>query len=443
MSASTIKSVVARQLMGRENPMIGATVITENGSVGNAYCTAGISVGKHEIKFTYDGGTKWKGLGVMNAVNEVNEKIAPAIIGLDAADQFLIDTVMLNLGADDPSKAVGGNATAAVSAAVLKAAAKALDIPLYRHIGGVGAVTLPVAAFGAVGGSNRYEKKLNVGAKPTYSFIAHDFGTFSEASYALWEVVTDWQEFMLKKYGLHAFKSSAYATTAGFVYVPPGIVENERQLWQMLNDIIAKAGYERRIGLQVDIAGECFYNKESGLYENIFAPGGVTRDEMIEIVKEMADKYSFVIVEDPLLEDDFEGHALLTKAVEIQIVGDDLFTTNTERVALGIKYGAANNVLLKVNQIGTITQSLEMIQLAYENGYGIMPCSSRGEGIDIVDYSVGINAGSIRETCLGTAANRFLEIEKELGANAVFAGTAGLSGKRFKRTVKGAQNAYN
>jgi len=440
MKGSTIKSVIARQLMGRENPMIGATVITENGAVGTAYCTAGISVGKHEIKFTYDGGSKWKGLGVMNAVNEVNEKIAPRIIGLDAADQFLIDNVMLNIGGNNPEKAVGGNATAAVSAAVLKAGAKALDIPLYRHIGGAEGVTLPVAAFGAVGGSNRYEKMLNVGAKPTYSFIAHDFNSFSQASYALWEVVTNWQTFMKKTYGLHAFKSSAYATTAGFVYVPPGIVDNERQLWQMLNDTIAKSGYEGKVGLQVDIAGECFYNKENGLYENIFAPGGVTRDEMIETVKEMADKYSFVIVEDPLLEDDFIGHAMLTKAVEIQIVGDDLFTTNTERVAEGIKYGAANCVLLKVNQIGTITQSLEMIQLAYENGYGVMPCSSRGEGLDIVDYSVGINAGTIRETGLGTAGSRFLAIEKELGANAVFAGTSGISGKRFQKKYKENKN---
>jgi enolase len=144
----------------------------------------------------------------------------------------------------------------------------------------------------------------------------------------------------------------------------------------------------------------------------------------------MAAKYAFVCVEDPLHEEDFEGHGMLTKAVDIQIVGDDLFTTNTERVSTGIKAGACKCVLLKVNQIGTITQSLEMIQLAYENGYGIMPCSSRGEGIDIVDYSVGINAGTIRESCVGFGGDRFLEIEKELGTNAVFAGTRGLKGRK-------------
>lgn len=436
MRGSAIKSVIARQIMGRNYPMIGAAVTTENGAVGTAVCTAGISVGTHEVRFRYDGGPKWDGKGVMNAVDQVNDVIAPAVAGLDAADQFLIDGTMLQIGGDDPEKRLGGNAMAAVSAAALKAGAQALDIPLYRHIGGADAVTLPVAAFGAVGGSNRYEPAKNAGAKPTYSFISHGFSTFSDASYALWEVVTNWQEYMKSTYGLNAFKSSAYATTAGFVYIPPRIVESERQLWRMLNEIIAKAGYEGRIGLQVDLAADCFYNRETKLYENLFAPGAITRDEVIATVREMADQYNFVIVEDPLFEDDYEGHAMLTRAVDIQIVGDDLFTTNAERVAEGIRCGAANNVLLKVNQIGTITQSLEMIQLAYENGYGVMPCSSRGEGIDIVDYSVGINAGTIRESCLGTAGNRFLAIERELGASAVFAGTAGMNGNRFRKGSK-------
>ena len=153
----------------------------------------------------------------------------------------------------------------------------------------------------------------------------------------------------------------------------------------------------------------------------------------------MADKYQFVSVEDPLHEDDFEGHAMMVDAVDIQIVGDDLFTTDVRRVSEGIKVGAANCILLKVNQIGTITQALEMIQLAYENGYGVMPCSSRGEGVEICDYSVGINAGTIREAGLGSGGSRFLEIEKELGSSAVYAGTRGLKGRRFQQGEKGAK----
>ncbi|MDR2095324.1 MAG: hypothetical protein LBP76_07375 [Treponema sp.] len=432
MSGSVIKNVFARQIMGRNYPAISATVVTENGTVASAVCTAGISIGTHEVAFAYDGGSRWHGLGVMNAVNQVTELIAPAIIGLDAADQFLIDQTMLSIGGGDPARGIGGNAAAAVSGAVLKAGAAALGIPLYQHIGGIDAVVLPAASYGVVGGSNRYDRLKEAGAKPTYSFIAHTFDSFSEASYALWEAANAWQEFMLTTYGLSALRSSEAATTTGFVYVPPGIVQKEVELWQMMGEIIAKSGYEGRIGLQVDLAADCFYNKQTGLYENLFGPGAMTRDEVIATVREMADKYCFVSVEDPLHEDDFEGHAMITRAVDIQIVGDDLFTTNVSRVTEGIKAGACNCVLLKVNQIGTITQALEMIQLAYENGYGVMPCSSRGEGVDIVDYSVGINAGTIRESGIGSGGSRFLEIEKELGSRALYAGARGLKGSRFQ-----------
>lgn len=434
MSKSTIKQVFARQVMGRKYPAITATVVTEDGTTASATCSAGISVGTHEIPFTYDGGEKWKGFGVMNAIRQVNDVIAPAIIGLDAAEQFLVDHTMLNIGGDDPAAHMGGNALAAVSAAVLKAGAASMGIPLYRHIGGSDAVVLPCAAYGVVGGSNRYDTMHEAGAKPTYAFIAHGFDSFSEASYALWEAVHDWQEFMQRKYGLTPLRSSEASTTTGFIYVSPGIVDREQQLWQMMNECIARTGYEGRIGLQVDLAADCFCDKEKQLYMNLFRKGGMTRDEVVETVKEMADKYQFVSVEDPLHEDDFEGHAMITEAVDIQVVGDDLFTTNTERVTEGIKAGAANCVLLKVNQIGTITQALEMIQLAYENGYGVMPCSSRGEGIAICDYSVGINAGTIREAGLGSGGSRFLEIEKELGRSAVYAGTQGLKGRRFHQT---------
>jgi enolase len=433
MSGSIIKNVFARQIMGRNYPAISATVVTENGATASAACTAGVSIGTHEVVFTYDGGSRWHGLGVMNAVNQVNERIGPAIIGLDAADQFLIDHTMLSIGGGDSAKGVGGNAVAAVSGAVLKAGAAALGIPLYRHMGGIDAVVLPAASYGVVGGSNRYDRLKEAGAKPTYAFIAHAFESFSEASYALWEAVNAWQEFMQGTYGLSPLRSTEAATTTGFVYVPPGIVQKESELWQMMNEIIAKSGYEGRIGLQVDLAADCFYNRQTGLYENLFGSGAVSRDEVVAVVQEMADTYHFVSVEDPLNEDDFEGHAIITKAVDIQIVGDDLFTTDTRRVTEGIKAGACNCVLLKVNQIGTITQALEMIQLAYENGYGVMPCSSRGEGVDIVDYSVGINAGTIRESGIGSGGSRFLEIEKELGARACFAGTQGLKGKRFRK----------
>jgi enolase len=213
--------------------------------------------------------------------------------------------------------------------------------------------------------------------------------------------------------------------------VPPGVVENDWVLWDMLMEIICKKGYGGKIGIQGDLAADCYYDHEKRIYQGLFDSKERTPEQLIETIIDITKKYPFVDLEDPLEEDDFEGHAILTKETGIQIVGDDLFSTTTSRVKKGIAVGACNTVLLKVNQVGSITESLEMIQLAYENGYGVMPCSSRGENIDICDYSVGINATTIRESGLGSIGSRFLEIEEELGCLAQYAGTQGLKGSKF------------
>ncbi|CAK7007882.1 MAG: Enolase [Desulfovibrio sp.] len=434
MKRARIKTVRARQVLSNRGfPAVEALVTTEGGVTASAVCTAGVTIGSHEIAFAYDGGEKYGGKGVSSAVHNVNEIIAPALRGVDASQQFLCDHIMLNIGGPNAKDRLGGNAVAAVSAAILKAGAESLDIPLYRHIGGAAAVTLPAASYGCAGGSNRYIREKSAGTKPTYSFISYDFPTFSEAVYALYDVVQAWQEKMAREFGLTAGNANRSYVTAGFVSVPQGIIQSDFELWDMIAETIAKCGYEGKIGLQGDIAADSYYDNKTGLYSGLFDTTPRGRDEVIEVVKVMAEKYPFVIIEDPLEENDFEGHALITKEVDVQIVGDDLFTTDTKRVAQGVKSGACNCVLLKVNQIGTISESLEMIQFAYRNGYGVMPCSSRGEGASIVDYSVGINAGTIREACLGSAGSRFLAIEKELGKSAVFAGKRGLKGRRFQK----------
>lgn len=434
MNGTFIKAVTARQVFsGRGHPAIEATVITENGARGTVQCTAGISIGTHEVAFAYDGGNRWRGMGVSRAVENVKNIIGPAIIGMDAAKQAEVDHVILNLGGQDAKQRLGGNAVAAVSAAVLKAGATALGVPLYHHIGGARAVTLPCASFGCVSGSNRYGAGRHAGSKPTYSFVAYDFSSFSEAAYALWEVVHDWQATVKHRFGIRPANVSPGYTSGGFCPIAPGMVESDREIWGMLTETICRRGFENRIGLQVDVASDSFYNKETGLYSGLFERGDRNRDEQIAKIMEMAHDYPFVIVEDPLNEDDFEGHAYLAEHSGIQVVGDDLFATNPARVEKGVTMGTANCVLLKVNQIGSISESLEMIHLAYANGYGVMPCSSRGENTDICDYSVGINAGTIRESCLGAPGNRFLEIEKELGPRAKFAGISGIKGKKFER----------
>jgi enolase len=190
-------------------------------------------------------------------------------------------------------------------------------------------------------------------------------------------------------------------------------------------EAIAGAGLEGKVGIQVDVAAGCYYDKEKDKFVGLFSAEDKSKEDLIDLYKDMVAQYPFVVIEDPLDEDDYEGHAIVTKEVKVQIVGDDLFTTNPARVKQGIADGACNTVLLKVNQIGTISEAFDMVQLAYRHGYGVMPCSSRGEGEDIGDYAVGLGTGNIRESGLGPAGNRLLKIEQELGKRAVFLGKAG------------------
>lgn len=422
MSGSTIVAVKARQIMSeRGHPGVEATVITENGAKGVAVSTAGTSTGTHEVAFAYDGGEKWRGKGVTKAVASIHEKISPAIIGLDASNQLEVDSAMLAIG----KSVLSGNATSAVSAAALKAGAASLGIPLYQHIGGEDACTLPVPGSMCLLGSDRYLKSPRAGGKPTLSFMAYDFETFSDASYALWDVSDRWAKYMRDKYGV----GSGYAGSQ--IILGPGHTKSDEELWDAMTELIAKCGYEGKMGLQMDIASDTYFNAETQKFEGLFDSKPRDMDELMAYLAALPEKWPFVVIEDPLPEDDYEATARFTKMVDIQVVGDDLFTTNPERVLHGIKLGAANTVLLKVNQIGTITEAFEMANLAHSNGYGVMPCSSRGEGIDICDYCVGLKVGSVRESGINAPGNRFLEIEAELGSRAKFAGKSGLRGARF------------
>ena len=421
---TTIVSIKARQVYtDRGHPGVEATVVTESGAVGVAICTAGVSVGTHEVEFAYDGGAKWRGKGVQRAVDNANNVIAPALLGMDASRQLEVDDAMLNIGGPGAKARLGGNATAAISAAVLKAGAAALEIPLYQHIGGVTAFTLPVPGTIALVGSDRYGSGARSGGKPSYAFMAYDFETFSEASYACWELSQEWPDALNRRFGVPK-SSSAYHPA-----VPAGLTHHDCEIWDLMVETINKLGYEGKIGIQVDVAAETYWEPGVDRYVGIFSAEPKTKDDLFETYRRMVRDYPFVILEDPLDEDDYEGTALLTKELGIQVVGDDLFTTDPARVQKGIDAGAANTVLLKVNQIGTISEALDMIQLAYRNGYGVMPCSSRGEGADIADYCVGINAGTVREGAIGPTGNRFLAIEAELGPRALFLGRKGLKGK--------------
>jgi len=427
MSGTIIQSVKARQVYtNRGMPGVEAIVTTANGATGVAMCTSGVSIGSHEVAFTFDGGEKFRGKGVLGAVANVNNVIAPVLIGLDAAAQSAVDHAMLAIMPEAKVK-LGGNAVAAVSAAVLKAGANALGIPLYRHIGGANAMYLPVPGVGMVAGDSRYGGGITTpGGKPTMSVMGFGFDSFADASYACWDIHTRWAEKMKKLFG-------GTPSVRDFIVIPEGVFKCDEEIWEAMAKTIGEAGYEGRAGFQMDVATDTYFNKKDGKYYGLFNRMPKTKDELYQFYLRIADEFPFVIIEDPFNEDDYETTAALTREIGIQIVGDDLFTTNPERVAYGIAHEAANTILLKVNQVGTISEALEMIQYAYKFGYAVMPSDSRGEGAAIADYAVGINAGSVRECGMGPRANRFLEIEAELGVNARFIGARGLKGFRNQK----------
>ncbi len=417
-----IRTVYAREVFTeRGHPGVEATVITEDGALGVAVAVAGTSVGKHEVQFVYDGGKRFKGMGVLKAVENVNKIIAPTLKGMDVTKQHEVDGALIGLDETPGKSKLGGNATASVSAAVLKAGAADLGIPLYQHIGGATACTLPVPGVGAVYGADRYGSGERAGSKPSYTFMTYGFKSFSEASYACWEIGKEFERQLKERYHLNPMTRAVRHTP-----IPRGIVEHDRELWDLMADTITNTGYSNRAGIQVDIAAGCYYDSKKDAFVGLFSKGDKTKEDLMELYKYMVTDYPFVIFEDPLDETDYEGHAVLTKEIGIEVVGDDLFTTNTERLKQGIKVGACNAVLLKVNQIGTISEAFDLVRLAYQNGYGVMPCSSRGEGPDIADYAVGLNTGHVRESGTGPTANRLLKIESELGNQAKFAGKAGL-----------------
>lgn len=417
MSAK-IRLIKARDLATRQefsglgNVGVEARVETETGAFGVGVATAGFSVGKHETNF----------VNVMTAVNNINNIIGLALKGEDCRKQKHIDELLLALDGTKNKSRLGGNALASVSAAVLKAGAASLELPLYRYIGGINACVLPVPGVIVIDGGNRYGGGQRAGNKPSYSFIAYGFNNFKDASFACNEIREELERVLRRKF-------NAVKSVTGVCQVQQGSVQHDTELLDAMVEAIENLGYHSRVGIQADVAASTYLDSKKNKFVGLFSKKDKTRDELIDLYKDLVRCYPFVIIEDPLDEDDFEGHALLTRDLGIEIVGDDLFATNSDRLKKGIKSGACNTILLKVNQIGTFSEALDVIRLAYNNGYAVMPCGSRGEGADIADYSVGLNTGQIREGGVGPTAKRLLEIETELAENSIFLGKKALEVK--------------
>jgi len=420
---SFIASVFARQILdSRGNPTVEVDVITTSGVLGRAAVPSGASTGAHEaVELRDNNPALYLGKGVLNAVNNVNTIINEALQGADVFNQKGIDKTLLALDATPNKAKLGANAILGTSLAVAKAAAIEADLSLYRYVGGVGAVTMPVPMMNILNGGSHADNKIDI-----QEFMVMPFGASSFSEGLRWGTEVFHQlKGVLKKRGM----STNVGDEGGFA---PSLGSNEEAI-QVVIEAVEKAGFKpgHDMYIALDAASSEFYNAETGLYE--FASTGERRtsSEMVSYWSDWCKKYPLISIEDGLAEDDWNGWKLATDALgsTTQLVGDDLFVTNTDRLSKGIQEGIANSILVKVNQIGSLTETIQAVQMATANGYTSVMSHRSGETEDstIADLAVALNTGQIKT---GSASrsdrmakyNQLLRIEEELGDDAVYPG---------------------
>jgi enolase len=403
-----IKAVTAEE-MYRQRGHVGlqVTVVTDDGAQGVHMPSSGISVGQYEAAFLWDGGDRWFGRGVLKAAETVNTIIAPKLVGLDVTQQRRIDDTLITLDGTPNRARLGANAVVGVSIAALKAAAHSSGLPLYRYIGGVNACTLPCPRIGlGVAGTYRDPGDTRL-AKPSYELAAFDVHSFSESVYVAEQIRAELMNRLKQTYGPVVARGRSFLT----------VVNDDRDALAAITEAIEAAGYRGKAGIVIDCAAGCYYEAATERYAGLFWAGEKTREDLIEVYKDFVASYPLISLEDPLHEDDFEGHALLTRELGIEIAGDDLFVTNPARVRQGLAVGAANCMVLKIPQIGTVSEAMDAVHLMQRHDGAINPCASRGD--PSAELAVALNAGQVRGD-----ANVLLRIERELGPTATFPGRA-------------------
>lgn len=418
-----ITEVFARQILdSRGNPTVEVDVITEMGTIGRAAVPSGASTGEHEAVELRDGDSTYMGKGVMKAVENVNEIIAQHIVGLSVFEQRHIDQLLLEIDGTDNKSKLGANATLGVSLAVAKAAADTLSIPLYRYIGGVNAHVLPLPMMNIINGGSHAANSIDF---QEFMIMPVSGETFSDSLRMGVEVFHHLAK-VLKAKG----HSTNVGDEGGFA---PNLGSNDEGV-EVILEAINNAGYKagEDIKIALDVASSEFYNKETKKYEFKKSGGGEkTSTEMADYLVELANKYPIVSIEDGMDENDWEGWKYLTDKLgdKVQLVGDDLFVTNSKILERGIKSGTANSILIKVNQIGTLTETIETVEMAHRAGYTCVMSHRSGETEDttIADLAVALNTGQIKT---GSASrsdrmakyNQLIRIEESLYDAADFLG---------------------
>lgn len=414
---STIIDIKAREILdSRGNPTIEAECKLESGTVGRAAVPSGASTGTREALELRDNDNKrFGGKGVLKAVNNVNNIIAQEIIGKDCLMQVSIDKIMCELDGTKNKKNLGANAILSVSLSIAKAACKFLGIPLYRYLGGADAVVLPVPQCNIINGGAHADNNLDI---QEFMIMPYGFPSFRDSIRCASEIFH-----VLKKSLSNQGLGTGVGDEGGFA---PNLSKNQQSL-DLIIEAIKKAGYqpEEEVGIAIDAAASEFYNGKSYRFEG----KDISTDELISIYKDWVENYPIVSIEDGLAESDWNGWERLTKELgeSIQIVGDDIFVTNTSIIKDGIKRNIANSVLIKLNQIGTVTETIEAIKLAKENGWTAVVSHRSGEtgDVSIAHLAVGLNTGQIKSGSLSRSErvekyNELIRIEEELGDAAVY-----------------------
>ena len=425
---AVITAVHARQILdSRGNPTVEVEVLLEDGAFARAAVPSGASTGEWEAVERRDGDKSiYLGKGVLGAVKSVIEEISEEIIGIDAADQRTVDATMIALDGTNNKGKLGANAILGVSLAVAKAAAESADLPLYKYLGGPNAHVLPVPMMNILNGGSHADSNVDI---QEFMIAPIGFENYSDALRAGVEVYHSLKS-VLHDRGL----STGLGDEGGFA---PNLESNAAAL-DLIIEAIEKAGYKpgEQVALALDVASSEFYN--DGAYE--FEGQKKSAEEMSAYYADLVAKYPLVSIEDPLDENDWAGYKTLTEQIgdKVQIVGDDLFVTNPERLEKGINEGAANALLVKVNQIGSLTETLDAMELAQRNEYRCMVSHRSGETEDvtIADLAVATNAGQIKTGAPARSErvakyNQLLRIEEELGDAAVYAGKSAFP--RFKK----------
>lgn len=410
-----IRKIEAREILsGIGRPTVEVDLITQKGTFVTASVPSGTSKGKYEAYELYDGGRRYGGLGVRKAVENVNSVIGPALCGKDVTRQRALDRIMIEMDGTKNKSRLGGNAILGVSMAIARAAASVSHMPLYQYIGGIGSTRLPLPLVTILAGGKHSSSRLDF---EDYLLVPSRFDSFGDSVEALLETRKALKSMLNEKHGT--------IPEVGGAFSPP--MRETSEAFEFMLAAIEKAGFSGRMSLGLDVAASEFYDSQKDLY--CLSQRKITADDLLAIYIQLAKDYPLVFIEDPFHQEDFDRFAALTAALpSIKIVGDDLFATNPERILKGIQKGAANTLLLKINQIGTISEACNAGSLSVDNQYGIAVSIRSSDTNDnfIADMAVGVRAEQIK---LGSPVrgersakyNRLLAIEQELGADACLA----------------------